>query len=97
MFEKRKQRKAAERRVKETTRAAERRFKEAIAAEWERRGVRPADSSGPAFRRAAAEAGVDYITANEEVIVAAKDRLSPEDRYVVTGGSEGRDPFRTES
>ena len=88
MFEKRKRRKAAKRR-----------FEEAIAEEWARRGVTPRDSTGPAFRAAVREAGVgspgepEYTRLALDVVNAAKESLSPEDKFIVTGGREGQDPF----
>lgn len=86
MFERRKRKKAAERR-----------YHEAIAAEWARHGVRPRDSTGPASREALREAGLtlgspDYTELVFEVMRAANERLSPEDLHIVTGGSEGRGP-----
>lgn len=92
MFEKRRRRKAAERRLSE-----------AIAAEWARRGVVPRDSSGPAFRQAAREAGLgspgdpEYTRLAIDVVAAATESLSEEDRLIVTGGREGRDPFGGET
>jgi hypothetical protein len=92
MFEKRKRKKAAERR-----------FNEAIAAEWASRGVVPRDSSGAAFREAVREAGLGrpgdprYARVVVDVMAAAEARLSDEDRFIVTGGREGRDPFAEET
>lgn len=92
MFEKRKRRKAAERR-----------FNEAIAAEWARRGVVPRDSTGPAFREAVREAGLgspggpEYTRLAVDVVAAATASLSEEDKFIVTGGREGRDPFGGET
>lgn len=92
MFQKRKRRKAAERR-----------FNEAIAAEWARRGVVPRDSTGPAFRQAVREAELgspgdpEYTRLAIDVIARATERLSAEDRFIVTGGREGRDPFGGET
>lgn len=92
MFEKRKRRKAAERR-----------FQEAIAAEWARHGVTPCNSTGPAFRESVREAGLgvpgdpDYTRLALAVVETAKETLSEEDKFIVTGGREGRDPSGTET
>jgi hypothetical protein len=88
VFEKRKRRKAATRRLHE-----------AVAAEWTRRGVTPRAPGGPAFREAIREAGLpppgdpEYSRMAIDVVSAASTSLSDEDRFFVTGGSEGRDPF----
>jgi hypothetical protein len=87
VFEKRKRRKAASRR-----------FDEAIASEWARHGVKLRDSTGPAFRQAVREAGLgspgdpEYSELAIAVVRTAKEALSEEDKFIVTGGREGRDP-----
>jgi hypothetical protein len=87
MFEKRRRRKDAKRR-----------FNEALAAEWARHGVRPRDAGGPAFRQAVAEAGIEFPSREYselaiDVVRDATARLSDEDRFIITGGREGSDPF----
>jgi hypothetical protein len=79
-------------------RDAKRRFDEAIAAEWARHGVKPRDVGGPAFRQAVAEAGIEfpsreYTELAMDVVRDATARLSDEDRFIITGGREGSDPF----
>jgi hypothetical protein len=85
MFEKRRRKKDAKRR-----------FDKAIAAEWARHGVRPSDRGGPAFRQAVAEAAFpsrEYSELAMDVVRDATARLSDEDRFIITGGREGSDPF----
>lgn len=86
MFEQRKRRKEAARRLDE-----------AIAAEWASHGVvqtRPGQDLGEAA--AAAGLGSPGDPAYTELVLKVMDdavnRLSPEDRFLVTKGREGTDP-----
>jgi hypothetical protein len=76
---------------KRREREAERRFQEAEAAEWARRGIVLEAPTNPAFRKALRDAGLDfgspeYARVLIEVLSAAKERLSHEDRLVIFGG-----------
>lgn len=92
LFEKRKRRKAAVRHLHE-----------AIAAEWQRRGIRPRNATNGAFWEAVRESGLgdpDDLDSRLEVnrlgmqiVTMATETLSDEDKFIVTGGREGRDPF----
>ena len=87
MFEKRKRRKVAARRLDE-----------AIWREWERHGVVPKGPGSGPFREALREAGLpvgspEYSQLAIDVVRTASASLSPEDRSIVTKGREGRDPW----
>jgi hypothetical protein len=86
VFEKRKRRKAAERR-----------FDEAIQKEWERQGVVPRGPGPGHFAEALREAGLppvgnpNYTRLALDVVNSAAKSLSPEDQFIITQGREGKD------
>jgi hypothetical protein len=61
-------------------------------------GVTPRGTDGPAFREACREAGLgspgdpEYTRLAIKVVNDAQNTLSEEDKYLVSGGREGRDP-----
>lgn len=79
---------------------------EAIAAEWQRRGVKPRNGSNEAFWEAAREAGLwnaddpeSRLAVNRlgmQIVTSARETLSAEDQFLVTGGEHGRDPFASD-
>jgi hypothetical protein len=99
MFATRRQGRVDKRLFKQTMKAARRRFEEAQTAEWGRRGVHPRDSTSDAWQQATRTAGIgvpgdsEYTRVLMEVMHAAAASLSDEDKYMITGGLEGKDPF----
>lgn len=88
MFEKRKRRKLAVHHLHE-----------AIAEEYGLRGINPHGPSAAAMQQAMYDAGYgrpgdpSYTLLVVDVHKAAKERLSAEDRFLVSKGREGQDPF----
>lgn len=88
MFAKRKRRKLARRHLDE-----------AIAERWESLGVEPRGYGATAWREATVAAGLgapgepDYTRLALSIVSEAVASLSDEDRFIATGGREGKDPF----
>lgn len=78
---------------------AKRHLDEAIAGQWKSRGVEPRGYGAAAWREATTAAGLgapgdpDYTELALNIVSEAVASLSDEDKFIVTGGREGKDPF----